>query len=149
MPKSLMQSVKITRVKSAQTAGTSAITCDTLDMTGFDGVLFMAMYGTLSSSQVTKLKAQTGAAANMSDAADLAGTLTASMADADDNKCQYLEILRPKERYIRCIVSRSTGNAVVDGVIAFQFRGQSFPTTQDATTVAGGEQHVAPTEGTA
>lgn len=143
----LGRNIKITRVANSAAAGTSAVTCSTLDMAGFEGVLFIAAFGDLSNGAVTGIKAQQGQLANMGDAADLAGTAIA-IADTDDNKVLALEVYRPRERYVRAIVTRGTANAVLDGVIAIQYGAAEAPTSHDSTVV-GYECHVSPAEGTA
>lgn len=145
----LLKDIKITRVLNAVAAGTSAQNTSIVDMSGWDGVTFIAALGTLTATQVTSLKAQQGNASNLADAADLAGTLTGPMADGDSNKCLVLDIYRPLDRYVRGVVGRGTANAVIDGVIAIQYRGRKSPVTQDTTTIAFNEQHVSPAEGTA
>lgn len=145
----LLKDIKITRVMNAVAAGTSNQNGSTLDMSGWDGVQFIAAFGTLTATQVTGLKAQQGAASGMGDAADLAGSAVGPMADGDGNKCLVLDIYRPQERYVRCVVTRGTANAVIDGVIAIQYRGRKAPVTQDTTTIAANESHVSPAEGTA
>ncbi len=80
--------------------------------------------------------------------ADLEGTDVA-IADDDDNKLAVLDVYRPQERYVRLVVNRATQNAVIDGVIALQYKGRKAPVTHDVTTVAGAELHVSPDEGTA
>lgn len=145
----LLKDIKVTRVMNAVAAGTSVQNGSVLDMSGWDGVMFIAQVGTLTATQVTGLKAQQGAASNMADAADLAGTAVGPLADGDSNKCLVLDIYRPRERYVRCVVTRGTANAVIDGVIAIQYRGRKAPVTQDTTTIAANESHVSPAEGTA
>lgn len=144
----LLQDCKITRVMNAVAAGTTAQNGSTLDMSGYDGVLFVASFGTLTATQVTSLKAQQDAASGMGTAADLAGTLVGPLADGDGNKCLALDVYRPQERYVRCVVNRATANAVIDGVIAIQYRSRKAPVTQ-STTIAFSEQHISPGEGTA
>lgn len=145
----LLRDVKITRVMNAVAAGTSAQNGSVVDMSGWDGVMFVAALGALTATQVTSLKAQQGQVSNLSDAADLAGTLVGPLADGDGNKCLVLDIYRPQERYVRPVVNRATANAVIDGVIAIQYRGRKTPVTQDTATIAFSEQHVSPAEGTA
>lgn len=145
----LLKGIKVTRVMNAVAAGTTSQNGSTLDMSGWDGVLFVAQLGTLTATQVTGLKAQQGNASNMSDAADLINTAVGPLADGDSNKCLALDIYRPLERYVRCVVTRGTANAVIDGVIAIQYRGRKAPVTQDTTTIAANESHVSPIEGTA
>lgn len=145
----LLRNIKITRVMNAVAAGTSAQNSSVVDMSGWDGVTFIAALGTLTATQVTSLKGQQGQVSNLSDAADLSGTLVGPLADGDSNKCLVLDIYRPTERYVRPVVNRATANAVIDGVIAIQYRGRKTPVTQDTATIAFSEQHVSPEEGTA
>ena len=107
----------------------------------------MPPLGTLASGAVTGMKAQQGNQANLSDAADLAGTAV-SIADAEDNELLVLDIYRPGERYVRAVVTRGTADATIDGVIAIQYGPRVLPVTQDAT-VAAIATHVSPAEGTA
>jgi hypothetical protein len=144
----LSPNVKVTRVVTAQAAGTSAVNGTVLDMQGFDGVVFVASFGALTATQVTSLKAQDGATANLSDAADLAGSLTGPLADADGNRSLVLEICKPAKRYIRPVINRATANAVIDSVVAIQYASSKSPTTND-TTVAVAKLRVSPANGTA
>lgn len=143
-----LQNCKITRVVNATAAGTTNINGSVLDMQGFEGVTFILMVGTLTATQVTGMKAQEGAASNLSDAADLAGTATGPFADGDSNKSLALEIYKPMKRYIRPVVTRGTANAVVDGVIAIQWSARVKPPTQDSNVVAS-KVVVSPEAGTA
>jgi hypothetical protein len=61
----------------------------------------------------------------------------------------YPHIVQPQERYVRCVVDRGTQNAVVDGIVAYQYGAKEGPTTHDSTTVGGGEIHFAVAEGSA
>lgn len=144
----LAKEVKVTRVMNAVAAGTSDQNSAVVDMTGFDGVMFLAAFGTITSGAVTSIKGQQGAASDASDAADLEGTAV-TVADDDDNQVAGLDIYRPQERYVRLVVDRGTQNAVIDGVVAIQYKGRKFPTTHDTTTVVGIESHNSPAEGTA
>jgi hypothetical protein len=81
-----MELVKVVRVSNAVAAGVTNINCTHVDMTGFDGVEFIAALGALTATQVTAMKAQMGAAANDSDMADITGAATAAMADGDSKQ---------------------------------------------------------------
>lgn len=145
---SLSQGAKITRVSNAVAAGTTDVNSSVVDMKGFDGVLFVVAFGAIVSGAVTSIKAQQGALSDGSDMADLLGT-GVTVADDADNKLFYLDVARPRERYVRCVVDRGTQNATVDSITAIQYRAADLPVTHDATTVGGGELHVSPAEGTA
>lgn len=140
--------VKVVRVSSAVAAGTTDVTCDTVDMQGFGGIRFIAGFGTITANAVTSMKVQQGALSAMTDAADLEGT-SVSIDDDEDNMLLISDIYRPTERYVRAIIDRGTANAVVDFVIAELYEPLNQPVTHDATTVADSESHVSPAEGTA
>lgn len=143
----LSKQTKVTRVSNAVAAGTTAIEGAVIDMQGFEGVEFLVAFGTITSSAVTSIKLQEGDAANLSDAADLAGTAV-TVADTDDNKVFVVDCYRPTKRYIRCVVSRGTANAVLDGMSAVQYQPRLKPCTNDATTVGGTKTVVSPAAGT-
>lgn len=144
----LSKDIKITRVMSAIVVGTTSQNGSILDMSGYDGVMFIATFGALTATQVTSLKAQQGALVAGGDMADLAGTNVGPLADADSNKCLVLDIYRPQKRYVRPVVVRGTANAVIDGVLAVQYAGMVKPTVHDVT-VAATEFHASPVEGIA
>jgi hypothetical protein len=144
----LSTDTKITRVMNAVAVGTTNQNGSILDMEGFEGVEFVLLGGTITDGNLS-IKAQQGQASNLSDAADLQGTLT-TLQNTDDNKAAVLDLFRPAERYVRCVVVRggATG-AVIDGVIAIQYKSRTKPTTNDATTVGATETWISPPEGTA
>ena len=124
---SLASSVKFSRQINATAAGVTAVNGSGVDMQGWDGVLFICAIGTLSATQVTSLKAQSDTQANFATAADTAGSNTGPYADADSNKMLVLDVYRPAKRYVRPVVLRATANAVIDGVIAIQYKGGKLP----------------------
>lgn len=145
----LSKNIAISRVLNAVAAGTSAQTSSAVDMTGYEGCLFIASFGALTATQVTSIKAQQSSDDGSSDAyADLTGTLVGPLADADGNKLLVLDVYRPRDRYLKCIVNRATANAVIDGVIAIRYGARVQPTVQ-GSTVAFIETHASPAEGTA
>lgn len=147
----LSKQVKITRHSNAVAAGTTDITPSAgIDMSGFEGCLFMVDLGTITASAVTSIKVQQSSDDGSSDAySDLEGT-SVTIADTDDNKIAYVDVYRPQKRYLKLIVDRGTQNAVVDGITAIQYGPRVLPTTHDSTTVlSGSEVHASPAEGTA
>lgn len=143
----LSELAKFDRIKTIQTVATGDVESDIVDMAGFDGVLFVVLWGAITDG-TPKVKAQQDSGAAMAAAADLAGSSVAVTTD-DDNKMALLDIYQPQERYVRAVVTRggSTG-AVVDAILAIQYGAKNEPVTQSAD-VAGHEKHVTPVEGTA
>ena len=143
----LGKNTKLTRVMDAKSAGVTVQDGTTVDMQNWEGVLFVALFGTLTVNQETSIKAQQSAA-DASGFSDLEGTKVGPLADTDDDKVLVLDVKRPRERYVRCVVSRGTANAVIDGVVVIQYGPRKMPTTHDST-VAAAEAHTSPAEGTA
>lgn len=144
----LIKDVKLTRVMNAVAAGTTAQNSSEIDMEGFEGVMFILAVGTLTATQTTSIKAQQTSTTG-SGYADLAGSGSGDFDDADSNQCAVLDVYKPREQFLRAVVTRGTANAVIDGVFALQYGPGKRPTTQDATTVALNELVVSPAEGTA
>lgn len=129
-------------------AGTSDVNSDVVDTQGFEGVRFIAGFGAITAGAVTSIKVQQGTAANLSDAADLAGT-GVTVADDDDNQIAIVDVYKPRERYLRVAFDRGTQNAVIDLLVAELYGPREKPITEDAAIVIAAEMHVSPAEGTA
>ena len=137
------------RAMNAVSAGTGDTQNGTaIDTLGWDGILFVFVFGTITSGAVTTIKAQQGLESNGSDAADLEGTAQ-SVADTDDNKIACIDIHKPRERYVRPVVTRATANVVIDGVVGVLYRGDITPAAAHATAVRVAEAFNSPPEGTA
>lgn len=145
---SLNAQVKLQRVMNATAVGTTTLNGAVVDTLGFEGVRFVAAFGAITDG-TPDLKGQQGTLADGSDMADLAGSLL-SLADTDDNDCVVLDIYRPRERYVRCVLVRggATGS-VVDGVIAELYEPRKQPVTHDSTTVPQSKTLTSPAEGPA
>lgn len=142
---------KVTKITPAITpdsgvAGTTDINGTILDMQGFEGALIKVVMGAITAGAATSIKAQQGAASDLSDAADLENTGQV-IADSDDNKTFYIDLFRPMERYVRLVVDRATQNAVVASATYLQYGARKAPTAH-ATGVTG-ETHISPDEGAA
>lgn len=137
----LSENVKIVKVAAGASAGTSAVTGDTVDMTGFEGVVFFGAIGTANAGNFAKV--QQGAASDLADAADLEGT---KVTPGDDADSFMVDVFRPQERYVRCVVTRGASTTSGD-VYALLYGARQVPVTHGATI--DGETHVSPDEGTA
>ena len=144
----LSKNVKVTRVMNGVAAGTTDQNSSIIDMSGWDGVLFLAAFGVITATAVTSIKVQQDTDPAGGTMADLAGTAV-TVADDDDNQVAGVDVYRPRERYVRLVIDRGTANAVIDGVVAIQYRGSKAPSVHDATTVVAIETHASPAEGTA
>lgn len=139
----LSKDIKITMVKDQQTSAGTAIDSDSVDMEGFEGVIFIMQ-------MVTKNAANFINAAQSSDDGgadaftDLVGT---KVVPGDDDDTAMLDIYRPRERYVRCEVDRGGANTATGPIYAIQYGARKKPTSQGATVDL--ETHISPAEGTA
>jgi hypothetical protein len=139
---------KVKRVLNAVAAGTSNQNGAAVDTQGFQGVRFLVAVGAITATAVTSIKVQEGNAANLSDAADLAGSGIAIAADgSDDNSVFVVDVYKPAKRYLRVVVLRGTANAVIDGAFAELYEGRVYPEARDAS-VHGQVLLTSPAEGT-
>lgn len=146
---SFAKEIKITQAITVTNgaAGTTDINGVTLDMANYEGVLIAVTMGAIVATAVTSIKAQQGEASDMSDAADLAGTSQA-VAVADAEKTFYIDLKKPRERYVRLVVDRGTANATVASATYFQYGPRTIPVASHGSNVSG-ETHISPAEGTA
>jgi hypothetical protein len=121
-------------------SGTSTITQTTgIDMSGYDGAVFVIRLGTPSATNTLKAATCDTATGTYS---DLANTATSSGSDGP----LILEINRPKKQFLKYIVTRAVATTI-DTVEVIQYGARSKPISQVSGTVI--ETYVAPSEGTA
>jgi len=120
----------------------------TLDMDGFKGVLMVVKFAAIEAAGVNSIKAQQGAASNLSDAADLAGTKIDVAAD-DDNQIFIIDLYEPTERYVRLVVDKDTTHTTDEAAFYIQYGARFRPTTVTVTDAVTYERHISPAEGTA
>jgi hypothetical protein len=136
--------ISINSTVAAGASGTADIDGTAVDMAGFEGVLYIVPVGAVAAGAVTTIKVQQCDTSG-GVYADLDGP-DVSIADDDDNKCKYVDVFRPREQYVKCIVERDGSNAAtLGGIIAVQYGSRRTPVTH-GTNVAG-EMHSSVAEG--
>jgi hypothetical protein len=143
----LLKAVKVIQVMNPVAAGATVQTSSAVDREGYDGCMFVASFGALSANQVTSIEGHQCDTTGGSYAA-LLGTLVGPMADGDSNNCLILDIYKPREQFLKCVVNRATGNAVINCVLAILYNAAVRPVALDAS-IAFAEVHASPAEGTA
>lgn len=139
----LGRNVKVTEALD-YASGTADRNGATLDMAGWSGVLVLVHSAAIATGATYGIKAQQGAASNLSDAADIAGTAQA-IADDQDNTVNWIDV-KPTERYVRLVVDNDTSNATAQDAVYIQYGpyGVSLPVTD-----TDGESFNKAAEGTA
>lgn len=135
----LLNEVKITRVANAAAAAQTEVLSSVLDMQGYDGVMFVAILGDITATSVLTLTAKGNTASSTSSPTPVTQVATAAFtagASDADNKVLVVDVFDPALRYVFASLTRTTANAVVDGIIAIQYTAELRPTTQDASVLA-------------
>lgn len=135
---SLLKDAKITQVENSASAAQTELVSDILDMSGYDSVMFIADLGDVTATSVLTLSLKDNSANSTSGAAAISGasaTFTAAASDAD-NKLLIVDCYRPAQRYVFASLTRTTADAVVDGIIAIQYNSRTVPQTQGSTVLA-------------
>lgn len=142
----LSKNVKISQAITVTNgaAGTADINGATCDMQGYDELLVVLTMGAIVATAVTSIKLQESD--DDSTWADLADT-SQTIADDDDEKTYYINLVRPLKRYARVVVDRGTANATVADALYIQSGARKTPITQGSNV--SGELHISPVAGTA
>jgi hypothetical protein len=138
--KFLSRSSKLTLVQAALADGSSDPNSTSVDMAGFEGVMFIGIVGTVTGSGTVEIHAQQssddGVADAFSDIVDMTATADSS---TDSDKLLVLDIVQPQKRYVRVAMTRATANSVIGGVAAIQYGAKSMAastaTAQLATAI--------------
>jgi hypothetical protein len=131
----LLNNVETIRVANSAVAAQTAVNGTAVDMAGKIGVRFTALLGDVTSGSVLGLTAEHSATGS-GDWVALEGALTFTAGASDaDNKALILDCVRPTERYVRAVLSRTTQNAVVDGILADVYGPKETPVTQGVTVL--------------
>lgn len=130
----------ISQALATTAAGTTEIDGAGIDMSGFEGCLFIAKFGTAATGN--QLQAQQSQ--DDSSYADLAGTLT-TVGSSDE--IVWVDLYRPEERYVRVQAERGT-SSTLDWGVAIRYGARKSPVDNATAGTIAGELHVSPAEGT-
>jgi len=135
----LSKSIKVTVVEAAAAAAQTELVTDVLDMSGYEGVMFIALLGDVSDTSVLTLTVKGNSANSVSSPSPITqkatDAFTAGAATAD-SKVLLVDVYKPTLRYMFGSLTRTTANAIVGGIIAIQYGAGLKPTTQDASVIA-------------
>ena len=135
----MLKHCKITVVEAAATAATTELVTDVLDMSGYEGVMFIALTGDVTASSVLTLTVKANSANSVSSPTPVTQKATAALtagATDSDSKALVVDVYKPPLRYVFGSLTRADQNAVIGGILAIQYGARNMPTTQDATVVA-------------
>lgn len=131
----LSKNTKVTQVLGYYAAAQTERDSSIIDMSGYDGVMFIALFGTLLNTGTIVLSAEQNTANSASGMATLAGATTYTCGSSDSNKCLVLDVYRPKERYVRANLTLGVANTEIAGIVAIQYCGAKMVATTGALNV--------------
>jgi hypothetical protein len=134
----MLKDCKITVVEAAGAAAQSELVTDILDMSGYEGVMFIAPTGDVDSGCVLTLTVKGNSANSVSSPSPVtqaSATFTAGATDAD-SKVLVVDVHKPPLRYVFGSLTRTVANAVTGPIIAIQYCAHNKPTTQHASVIA-------------
>jgi hypothetical protein len=143
MPHEVQRSRIQLAVAAAVSAGT-AVNGAAFDTKDYDGVVIFCTIATANAGNF--LKAQQGAASDLSDAADLAGSKVITDSDAD---LAILDLGKPVERYIRGVIIRGGANTATGDMYYVGYNSAQQPVNNDITNTSNVVRLISPAEGTA
>lgn len=136
--------IKITHVKAVTSgAATGNVVSDVLDMQGYEGVLWVATYGTANSSN--GIKAGMSSASASGGMEDMVGTQVAGLSTGGT---VWLDVYRPRKRYVQATLTRQASSKL-GSVYALQYGARLFPVDNTIADLITGELHSSPDTGTA
>jgi hypothetical protein len=121
------------------------------DTSGFEGVLMIFKFADIGADAVTDVKAQQDTDPAGGAMADLEGTSIA-VAHDDDDQIFIIDLVKPRERYVRGVVNKDAGGATHvtnESLIYIGYGARIEPVTQTLANEVTYERHVSPAEGTA
>ena len=134
----LSKAIKVTVVEAAAAAAQTELVTDVLDMQGYDGVMFIALTGDVTTASVLTLTVKGNSANSVSSPTPVTQKATdAFTADGTsaDSKVLMVDVYDPALRYVFASLTR-TADAVIGGIIAIQYTAELRPTTQHASVIA-------------
>lgn len=142
----LSNGVEIKSAAATTGAGTSDVNGSEIDMQNYEGVLFIAKFGTAASDNTIKAQQsaeQGGASPDVY--SDLAGT---KVGVGSSDELVWLDIYRPRERFLRMVALRGT-STTLDWAVAIKYGPRKGPVDNTTAGTIHGEAHRSPAEGTA
>lgn len=126
----LLKNVKVDQILGYFAAGTTAKTSSIIDMQGYDGVLFVAGFGTLLKTGTLNVQVLQDTDSAGGTMAAVAGTAAYTVTAADALLTQSaiaVDVYKPQKRYLEVTVTPAVANAVILGVVAIRYKGKMGP----------------------
>lgn len=142
MSEQLIHQIKVTKVADHTAAGTTAVNSTGVDMSGYEGVLFLTSFGTAAANNTVNAAQDTASGGSYT---DLEGTSVTSGTSDED---VWVDVYKPTKRYVRLEAARGT-SSTLESIWAIQYGPRTMPVDNTTSGTIAGEDHQSPAEGTA
>ncbi len=138
----LSNGAAILQAAATTAAGTTEVDGAEIDMSGFEGVLFVVKFGTAAAGNTISLQ-QTNVSTTYS--ADVLGSL---ITPGSSDEIVWVDFFKPTNRYCRVQVQRGT-SSTLDWAVAIRYGAHKGPVDNTTSGTIYGETLVSPIDGTA
>ena len=131
----LSKNTNIDQILGYFAAGVTKRTSTIIDMSGFEGVIFIAALGTILENGTLDVFVEQNPVNSGTGMARVAGQTVYTVTAADALKTQsYIarDIYQPEERYLQCNITPAVANAVILGITAIRYCMRKAPSVQAA-----------------
>lgn len=135
---SILKECKIVTVENSVAAGQATTVGEIVDTAGYGAACFVYKLGAVTDGAAVTLKIYQGTNATVTDVAEMSGA-SAAIATTDTDSDQYLivDVIEPRERYLRPTIVTATQNVEIDSAICILYNPTVIPVTQPATVDVG------------
>lgn len=139
----LSKNAKLIKVLAGASSAGTTLTSDAVDTEGYEGCMFFGSIATANAGNYAKVQ-QSSDDGSADAYADLEGT---KLATGDDADSFLIDVYKPRERYLKCLIVRGGVNTATGDVYALLYNPRKAPVSHGSTIDA--ETHASPAEGTA
>jgi len=140
----MADSTKITKISDVVSANTGDVNSSGVDMSGYEGALFLSSYGTAASDNILHIEQSDDDGSSDAYSALTGTDVGAGSSDED----QWLDIYRPLKKWLRCVAERGT-STTLENIWVIQYGARNKVVDNTTAGTIHGETHISPIEGTA
>lgn len=122
----LIKNCLVTKVVTATTGGLGLTDGSVLDMSGYEGVLFVANIIASNTSTANGIHLQSGSSSGGGDDIDVTDSQITS-----SGTVVLLDVYKPTKRYLTGVLEQSSGSTGSNSLTAIQYGARVLPTSQN------------------
>lgn len=126
----LSTNTQVDQILGYSAAGQVKTTSDIINMSGYEGVLFVVELGTLLETGTLDAYVEQNTINSVTGMARLATTTVHTVTAANAllaKSCILVDVWQPREQFLQCNITPGVANAVILGITAIRYRGTKRP----------------------